>query len=35
MAEWDFRLVSSFNLFYLLGIFSIVGPEVGAGDINE
>lgn len=34
MAEWDFRFVNSFNMFYLLGIFSIVGPVVGARGIS-
>lgn len=34
MAEWDFRFVNSFNMFYLLGIFNIVGPVVGARDIS-
>lgn len=34
MAEWDFRPVNSFNMFYFWGIFSIVGPVVGAGDIS-
>lgn len=34
MAEWDFRLVNSFNMFYLLRIFNIVGPVIGAGAIT-
>ena len=32
MTEWDFRLVNSFNVFYLLVMFSIVGLVVGAGE---
>lgn len=31
MAEWDFRLVNSFNM-YLLRMFSMVGPVAGARD---
>lgn len=31
MAEWDFRLVNSLNM-YLLGMFNMLGPVVGAGD---
>lgn len=31
MAEWDFRLVNSFNI-YLLRMFSMLGLVVGAGD---
>lgn len=33
MAEWDFRLVNSFNV-YLLRMFSMFGPVVGTGDIT-
>lgn len=31
MAEWDLRLVNSFNM-YLLRIFSMVGHVVGTKD---
>lgn len=33
MAEWDFRLVNSFNM-YLLRMFSMLDPVVGAGDVT-
>lgn len=31
MAEWDFRLLNSFNM-YLLRTFNMLDPVVGAGD---
>lgn len=34
MAEWDFRLVNSFTMFYFLRIFNIVGPVIGARAIT-